>query len=66
MMDSWESGKGAERWNKWVPKAFRGTMRNQPEEVTVRLVDVGEERAENKLSKGKDGALNQRIRWSPR
>lgn len=59
-MDSWERGRGAERWNKWVPKAFRGTMRSEPEEATVRLVGVGEERAEDNLSEGKRGALNQK------
>lgn len=28
-MDSWDGERQEERWNKWVPKAFRGTMRNE-------------------------------------
>lgn len=55
-MDSWERGRGAERWNKWVPKAFRGTVRNEPREAMVLLVHVKEERDENNLSEGREEA----------
>lgn len=47
-MDSWEGGRGrgsegGERRGgiSGCPKAFRGTMRNEVEEATVRSVDVG-------------------------